>query len=238
MPKVSAMATISPPRNFDNHMVVRRMRYMSKAADATTSGLWILIATVLPPHLAASTFPIAASRTGLLRILALYTWPMDADATTRLSLSNSNMLSIGSDSTNRLSLVFLPILPLFCFELLDSTRLTFFILGKRSESSSLIIFIASMSGNDPTSSTSFPSSSAQILLFNKSGRRLNACPDLMRATLFDRTRSMRSSSPLFLSTLSLPSIFSILSVTRPKYQPSKGNPSIFSLSPISHGLRS
>jgi len=45
---------------------------MSSAAEAATSGLWILIATVLPPHLAASSFPIAASRTEPRRILALY----------------------------------------------------------------------------------------------------------------------------------------------------------------------
>jgi len=45
---------------------------MSRAAEAATSGRWTLIATVLPPHLAASSFPIAASRAAPRRILALY----------------------------------------------------------------------------------------------------------------------------------------------------------------------
>lgn len=44
----------------------------SNALHSHQPGLCILMATVLPPHMAASTFPIAASRTGPRRIRALY----------------------------------------------------------------------------------------------------------------------------------------------------------------------
>jgi hypothetical protein len=44
----------------------------SNALHSHQPGLCILMATVLPPHMAASAFPIAASRTGPRRIRALY----------------------------------------------------------------------------------------------------------------------------------------------------------------------
>jgi hypothetical protein len=164
-----------PPLILLNHMAVRRRRYMSSDAEAATSGRCTLTATVLPPHLAASSFPMAASSCGPRRSLALYTCPMDADAIALLSFENSNRLSIGSFATSFSSL-FLASPLRFLKPSFHEFRVTF-IRGCKSESSRFMIFIASSSSNAPTASTSFPSSSAHILFRIMSGLRLNAWPD-------------------------------------------------------------
>mmetsp|Transcript_9101 Transcript_9101/g.13775 ORF Transcript_9101/g.13775 Transcript_9101/m.13775 type:complete len:202 (-) Transcript_9101:588-1193(-) len=198
---------------------------MSRLAAAATSGLCTLIATVFPPHFAAAVFPIAASRAAPRLIFALYTWPIDADATARFEFWNSKRDNMGS----------------FCviFSSLDNFLFPSFRLGVgfnavKSPNSCFIIFMASISLKLPTSSTSFPSSVAQIVFFNRSGLRDNAWPDLIKATDPEDASACRSCAPRARCSES-ECLLNTSSWRRPRYQPSRGRLSLFSLHPTTSG---